>query len=151
MSSLSSLSDKDLLELNNLYKSKEIPTNTSRLDGLLHSSYDVKFGSHCVRLCLEAEQIARECELDPMRNRETLKALRRGEWTLERLEKWLENKLVSLETDYSNSNLPERPDENKIKELLLNCLEMKFGNLERVEKRNEKLLDELKALVKKYQ
>lgn len=117
-------------------RNKRNSSNPKRAKSIEDFGYDVKFGSHVVRLCLEAEQIARECQLDPMKNRETLKAIRRGEWSLERLEKWLENKLVTLETDFSNSLLPDHPDEEKIKQLLIDCLEMKFGNLNIFNKNN---------------
>lgn len=133
-------------------KNKTNSSNSKRAKGIEEFGYDVKFAYHVVRLCLEAEQIAREHTLDLERNGETLKSIRRGEWELERLENWLQEKLVSLETDYATSTLQNTPDEAKIKKVLLECLEMQYGDLNRVETQPQEsqLVEELKQLVKKY-
>ena len=94
--------------------------------------YDVKFAYHTVRLLLEIEQILVEGDLDLERNREILKSVRRGEWTLRRLEEWFSNKEESLEQQYIDSILPWGPQTPEIKELLLNCLEHHYGSLAQV-------------------
>jgi predicted nucleotidyltransferase len=91
--------------------------------------YDVKFGYHLVRLSLECEQILSEETLDLERNREILKSIRRGDWTLEEIELWFASKEKQLESLYNLSKLPYKPDEDKIKSLLLNCLEHHYGTL----------------------
>lgn len=91
---------------------------------------DVKFAYHVVRLLNEVEQILTEHDLDLERNREQLKAIRRGDWSLEQIEDYFASKERELETLYTNCSLPGKPDEEKIKELLLNCLEHHFGSLE---------------------
>jgi len=65
----------------------------------------------------------------PCRNSETLKAIRRGEWTEQRVVDFFEQKEKALNEAYANSTLPYSPDEQKIKKLLLECLEHHFGSL----------------------
>jgi len=91
--------------------------------------YDLKFGMHCVRLLNEIEQILTEGDLNLQRNRGQLKAIRRGDWTKEQILDYFSEKEKTLEELYTKSKLPHKPDEKKIKELLLNCLEHHYGNL----------------------
>jgi predicted nucleotidyltransferase len=91
--------------------------------------YDVKFGYHVVRLLLEVEQILVHHDIDLERDREQLKAIRRGEWPHERLVAWAEEKEKALEALYHTSTLPYAPDEALIKRHLLHCLEAHYGDL----------------------
>ncbi|GAF86624.1 unnamed protein product, partial [marine sediment metagenome] len=93
--------------------------------------YDTKYGYHLVRLLNECETILTEGTLDLQRNREQLKSIRRGEWTIERIKNYFEDKERQLEELYNKSKLQHSPDEGKIKELLLNCLEYHFGSLDK--------------------
>lgn len=92
--------------------------------------YDVKFGYHVVRLLLEVEQILTEGDLDLRRHSEQLKAIRRGEWTQEKLIEWAGDKEKALEKAYEESSLPWGPDTGAIKAILLEALRMHFGTLE---------------------
>jgi len=92
--------------------------------------YDVKFAYHVVRLLDEAEQILTHGDVDLQRNREHLKAIRRGEVSEEDLRRWASDKEQQLENVYHQSNLPHGPDEPAIKKLLLECLEEHYGSLE---------------------
>jgi predicted nucleotidyltransferase len=83
--------------------------------------YDVKYAYHVVRLLDEVEQILTEGDIDLQRNREQLKSIRRGEWT--------QDEIVGHFQLYTSSKLPHSPDEIKIKQLLLNCLEEHYGSL----------------------
>ncbi|MBC8427328.1 MAG: nucleotidyltransferase domain-containing protein [Proteobacteria bacterium] len=94
--------------------------------------FDVKFGYHVVRLIQEAEQILMEHDIDLQRNNEVLKAIRRGEKTAEWIEEFFASKEKQLEDLYVKSTLPYSPNENKIKELLLNCLETHYGSLKSI-------------------
>ncbi len=91
--------------------------------------WDVKFGYHTVRLLSEVEQILTEGDLDIRRNREQLKAIRRGEMTAEECITWASAKEQALERAYEASKLPYGPDEQVIKTLLLECLEEHWGSL----------------------
>lgn len=92
--------------------------------------YDVKFAYHVVRLLGEVEQILVEHDIDLQRNREQLKAIRRGEWTEAQLRQWFAGKESDLERAYAESRLPPGPDEPRIKDLLLKCLEAHYGSLD---------------------
>jgi predicted nucleotidyltransferase len=92
--------------------------------------YDTKFAYHVVRLLGEVEQILVEGDIDLQRDNERLKAIRRGEWTEARLRQWAADKEADLERAYAESKLPAAPDEEKLKALLLNCLEEHYGSLE---------------------
>jgi len=106
------------------------PQLGSKRDQLVSTySYDVKYAYHLVRLIDEAVQILTEGDLDLERSREILKAIRRGEWTQEQIEEYFATKEKHLEKLYEESKLPYSPNEAKIKQLLLNCLEQHYGNL----------------------
>lgn len=92
--------------------------------------YDVKFAYHIVRLLNEIEQILIEGDLDLERNREQLKSIRRGDWTLAEVEEYFQDKEKYLEEIQAKSELPHSPDEDKIKTLLVKCLTMHFGSLD---------------------
>ncbi len=91
--------------------------------------YDVKHGYHVMRLLDEAEQILTEGDIDIRRNREQLKAIRRGELPEEDLRRMAAEKEAALEQVYLTSPLQYKPDESKIKELLLQCIEEHYGSL----------------------
>ena len=74
-------------------------------------------------------QILVHGDLDLTRNREQLKSIRRGEWTEEDIRKHFENKEVQLEQLYVESKLRHSPDEEAIRQLLLDCLEHHYGSL----------------------
>jgi uncharacterized protein len=91
--------------------------------------FDVKAAYHCVRLMLQVEQILTEGDLDLMRHKEQLKAIRRGEWTAEQVNEFFSDKEKSLEELYVKSELRHSPDEGKIKALLVECLQRHYGDL----------------------
>ena len=93
--------------------------------------YDVKFAYHIVRLLNEVEQILVEGDLDLERNREQLKSIRSGRWTLQQIEDYFEQKENELEQYYLKSDLPHKPDMQKLQALLLECLETYYGSLGR--------------------
>jgi len=100
--------------------------------------YDVKFAYHVVRLLAEVEQILTEGDLDLQKNREQLKSIRRGEWTMHEIEEHFKSKEQQLEEVYNKSELPHSPDEHKIRNLLLDCLEHHFGSLDKLVTRLDK-------------
>jgi len=92
--------------------------------------WDVKFGYHVVRLINEVEQILTEHDIDLQRNREQLKAIRKGEMGLREVEAWFTEKEKSLEALYQSSTLRHKPDEPRIKKLLVECLEEYYGSIQ---------------------
>ena len=128
-------------------------SNAIRRESYEKHGYDTKFSYHCVRLLLECEQILTTGDLRLDRDSEVYKSIRRGEWSYERIMSWFEEKDRSLETLFSESRIPDTPDEGRIKTILLECLEMHYGNLSDAvvdPDRNEKLIRELQDIVKRY-
>lgn len=149
------MTDEDLLLLRSLLISlnQTEASLTKRQTDIIENGYDLKWAYHVVRLVLQAEQILMEGDLDLMRNREILKAIRRGEWTLAKLESWFAVKEKSLEIAHVNSQIPNVPDEAALRDLLLQCLEMHYGDLSSAVKVNvdvDMMLTELDALVHRY-
>jgi len=106
------------------------PQNGSNRDKLRKQfGFDVKFAYHVVRLLDEAEQILLEGDIDLRRNREQLKAIRRGDMTEQEIREWASNKEKHLENVYQSSKLPQSPPKAKIKALLMECLEEHYGCL----------------------
>ncbi|ARU54247.1 nucleotidyltransferase [Oleiphilus messinensis] len=115
--------------------------------------YDVKFAYHVVRLLNEVEQLLTEQDLDLTRHKEQLKAIRRGEWTLNEVKEYFNAKEKTLERRYEQSSLPPTPDVDKIRNLLLECLEHHYGNLSAVVPRRnaaDQTLNAIKHLVDDY-
>lgn len=127
--------------------------NPKRQESIEKYGYDVKFAYHVVRLALEGEQILVEQDLDIERSREVLKSIRRGEWSEEKLRGWFDEKEKHLEELYTKSDLRHSPDEDAIKELLMNCLEYHYGSLDNAVKREvpvEKMIAEMQSVLDKY-
>ena len=91
--------------------------------------YDTKYGYHLIRLLNEVEQILATGDLNLQLDKERLKAVRRGEWTIEQIKQFFTDKERDLEALYISSDLPYSPDENKIKALLIQCLELHYDDL----------------------
>lgn len=109
-------------------KLKQPEPESKREELIKQFGFDVKFAAHVVRLLLEVEQVLTEGDLDLQRHREQLKAIRRGEWTEQQIEDFFALKEKDLEHIYNISTvIPYSPDEAKIKALLLECLEMHYG------------------------
>lgn len=128
-------------------------SNPKRFNLIQKFGYDTKFAYHIVRLLLEVEQILKEHDLDLTRNKEFLLEIREGSMTLKELMEWFESREKELQKVYDESDLRNSPDERKIKEILVECLEMHYGsisNLIKLDKSSE-LVTELKNLVRRYE
>lgn len=115
--------------------------------------YDVKFAYHIVRLLDEVEQILSTGDLDLERCREHCKAIRAGEIPLAQIEEHFEQQSKLLEEVYLKSTLPYGPDEEKIKKLLLECLEEFYGSLDKciiIQPNVELLIQEMQMVIDKY-
>lgn len=129
-------------------KSKN-PPKGKRLASVEKYGYDVKYAYHLVRLMGEIEDILMHGTIDLQKNKEQLKSIRRGEMTLKEVEEWFTFKEKDLESLYVSSKLRHTPDEEAIKELLMNCLEEHFGNLDAVivsQDRYQKALQEIQDI-----
>lgn len=134
-------------------RNKVNSSNPRRAAEIEQHGMDLKFAYHCVRLMNEVEQILVEGDLDLQRNREQLKSIRRGEWTLDEFEAYFTNKEHALETAYANSKLPHGPDENRLKKLLMECLEHHYGDLSAAVKTDvnvEMLIQDMQSVLDKH-
>ena len=134
-------------------RNKTNSSNPKRAETIEKFGYDVKFAYHVVRLINEVEQILVEGDLDLQRNNEQLKSIRRGEWTLEQLEGYFVKKESILEQTYAESKLPHGPDEQRIKFLLMDCLEEHYGSLQAAVIRVpqiDQVLNDLAAIIDRY-
>ncbi len=113
-----------------LHKMDNKKPEGKRAETVVKFGYDVKFAYHLVRLLGEIEQILAEGDIDLRRNREHLKAIRRGDVSEADVRRWAAEKEHTLERLYETSSLPHGPDEDAIKQLLLDCLEEHYGSLE---------------------
>ena len=126
---------------------------SNRWENVQKYGYDVKFAYHVVRLMLEVEMILAKHDLDLECNSEVLKAIRRGEWTMEEIKEFFSSKEKNLEELYNTSTLPYAPDEEKIKHLLLQCLEAHYGSLDKCVHamgKPEQALLEIGKILEKY-
>ena len=117
--------------------------------------FDVKYAYHVVRLLSQAEQILTTGDLDLQEKgrREHMKAIRDGHVSQEEIEKWANDKEKNLENLYHKSDLPWGPPEDKIKDLLIRCLEHHYGNLNDcvvIQNREELAIKEIKLVLEKY-
>ena len=138
---------------NQIHKMKtKVPTG-KRTEIIEKFGYDVKFGYHCIRLISEVAQILEEHDLDLEKNREQLKSVRRGEWSMEDIIDYFNKREKELETLYLNSTLRHSPDEPRIKQLLIDCLEEYYGDLSTaiiIPGKLTNLVNDLGDLVEKY-
>lgn len=116
--------------LSQMHKIRTKNPEGKRVEIVKQFGYDIKFAYHTVRLLNECEQILMEGNLDLERSKEQLKSIRRGEWKIEDVELYFESKCKNLEELYHKSDLPAVPDENKIKSLLIECLEMHYKSID---------------------
>lgn len=134
-------------------KEKKQSENPKRAASIAAFGYDVKAAYHVVRLALECEMILTTGTLDLEANREQLKAIRRGEWTLDYLDEWFQRKEIQLEQAKTDSKLPDEPNEDAIKALLMRCLEQHYGSLEKAVVQPTdaaKILAEMQAVIDRH-
>lgn len=151
--SLEHLKDEELIEYNKIFK--DGLNKTKRFESQKIHNMDTKFGYHLVRLLSQCEQVLSEetLILDDKARREQMKAVRRGEVSLEQLERWFEEKELTLEKLYRDSKLRNRPDEDSVKQLLIDCLEEHYGSLGQVvyqEGKAERAISEIQGILQRF-
>ncbi len=116
--------------------------------------YCLKFAYTLVRLLNEVEQILTKGDMDLRYKNDVLKDIRRGEWSKEDVFTWTESKIKELEEIFNQCTiLPDEPDETEIQNLLIDCLEMHYGDLSKHVAKNTKqddLIFELETVLNKY-
>lgn len=110
--------------------------------------FDTKFAYHTVRLLDECEQILMYEDIDLQRNNEYLKSIRRGEVTEKDIRYYFDQKVKHLEELQCESKLRTKPDEKQLKQLLLNCLEHHYGNLDACVVQEDKMIAAIRSFGK---
>ena len=109
---------------------------------------------HAVRLACEIEQVLELGTLDIRRDKELYKSIRRGDWTLDQGKKWLYEKELKLQKLYESSKLRYKPAQAEIKTLLLECLEMEYGSLSKMQmtipSRDDQYLREIEDTINRW-
>ena len=126
---------------------------SKRKESVRANGYDVKFAYHVVRLLGECEQILTTGDLDLQRDKEVLKSIRRGEWSIDKVTNYFDLKEKLLEDVYKKSTLRYSPDTVAIKNLLMHCLEQHYGDLSTAVVQlgtSDKALQEILAVMTKY-
>lgn len=127
--------------------------NPKRAASIEKHGYDVKYALHLVRLVLECEMILSEHDLDIERNRELLKSIRRGEWTLDEVKNWFASKEKNIEDLYTQSTLKNTYDYEAVRDLLLECIEEHYGKIDnaiKLDKNVEDLVNDIQKVLEKY-
>lgn len=110
---------------------------------------DVKNMAHVVRLLLECEQILINQHLDLRRDKEFIKNIRQGNWTLQQVQEFFNSKeqyLIELE---QKSKLRDKPDDVAIRQLLVNCLEHHYGSIDKyIGQSNDKYVNAVSEIQK---
>jgi predicted nucleotidyltransferase len=117
--------------------------------------FDVKAAAHIVRLTEECYDLLTTGEMDMQKSKEVVKAIRRGEWTETDVREWFMAADKILMQARAETKLPAKVDFDRLRELLLNCIESHYGSVSTVMnagvvRDNRGLLDDLKELVSKY-
>ena len=112
-------------------KNQTNASNPKRAAAIEKFGFDTKFAYHVIRLLLQVEQILTEGNLELDRNAKVLRSVRDGEWSLERINDWFDSQEKNLNVLYATSTLQHHSNQNQIKQILLECLEMHYGSLDK--------------------
>lgn len=114
--------------------------------------FDTKFAYHLIRLLSQARMILEEEDLNLRRMSEVYKAIRRGEWSKEKIFEVFDREEKSLKEVYDKSTLRHSPDWDALRELLLNCIEDHYGSLSGVitnPNQDTVLINEIEQIIKR--
>jgi uncharacterized protein len=139
--------------MSQLHKAGSQTREGKRKEQVEKLGWDSKFLSHVVRLAHQAQDILEDHDLDLRRHKEHVKAVKRGEVSLEDVRKWFEEKERTLEKLYQTSTLRYEPDEGKIKALLLHVLEIHYGSLDKCiyqTGKSEQALTDIREVLNRY-
>lgn len=102
--------------------------NPKRAELEAKHGYDTKHGSHVVRLIRMGEEIMRDKKVIVKRpDADELLAIRRGEWSYDKLIEYYEETDAKLKELYKESDLRKTPDINKIDEVCIEIVESKLS------------------------
>ena len=131
---------------------KQIEETNKNYKFFVELGYNVKAGYHLVRILLQAEQILLEGTLDIEKNAKILRTIRNGEMSFDQITKWSDDKLNELENISANSSLRAVPDHDQIKNLLVESIENKIGNINVLTDTNitNNIIDDISNILEGY-
>lgn len=91
--------------------------------------YDTKDASYIIRFILELKEIMFEGDLHIDRHGQKIIDIRNGKYSLDEILKEYHETLDEIENHRDKSVIPYSPDEKKIQDLLVKCLEESYGSL----------------------
>ena len=132
-----------------LKKLDRIPIG-KRLENYNIHSYDTKFAAHTIRLMDNCEQIITNKNIDLQRNKEMVKAIRNGEYTLKQIKEYAQQKELLLEKLVAESDLRKTVNKDEIRALLLECISYSYQNINFIQPNKEKMIiEQIKELIEK--
>lgn len=109
-----------------------IYSNLKKIRNNHHNKNVNKLMYHCVRIALNIEEILASGDLNIDTRSDILNEVRSGAWDLDRFNEWIESRLSHIEHLKDNKNeIPHEADRLQIRKLLIECLEMNFGSLDK--------------------
>lgn len=133
-----------------LKKLDRIPVG-KRLENYNIHGYDTKFAAHTIRLMDNCEQIITNKHIDLQRNKEMVKSIRSGEYTLKQIKEYAQQKELILEKLASESDLRKTVNKDEIRTLLLECIKHSYQNVNFVTPNEERsIIEKIKNLVDGY-
>lgn len=136
-----------------IHKAKIKNPNGKRAELVKNHGFDSKFLANSVRLAYECETILNERTIDLRRFSDHVKGIRKGEYTLDEVMRWLDEKEKALIKCFSDSKIPENPNMEEVKNLLLVSLESHYGSIDKTIDRdtiNGQALREILGVLDKY-
>lgn len=94
-----------------------------------HELHKDKLSYHTIRLLIELKQILKTHTLNLKSHSSFLKTIKEGNIDRDSILHLHNRLLEECEEAKDLSTLPDKPDNKKIKQLLLNCLEIQYGSL----------------------
>lgn len=89
--------------------------------------YDAKDAAHVIRQLLGLEQILTEYDYTLDKHSALIKAIRKSEFSLESIQKMIAEIIERVKKLEQTTNLQEKPEEEEIKEILLECIRLHNG------------------------
>lgn len=96
--------------------------------------YDTKDASHIIRLLFELKEILFRGELTLGKDSAIVNEIKNGIWSKQEVVDFFEKEMDKIESDMNKVGcvVPYSPDETVIRELLIDCLEEKYGSLRNI-------------------
>ncbi len=101
----------------------------NRKDLVEEFGFDLKFGSHCVRLLLEGKELLETGEIKfPLSYADLILEIKSGKYSLSELEEMIEYYENEIRLSFEKTQLPSKPQYDKINKMLIDILQQHFYN-----------------------